>query len=145
MSGYVSAAVSVLTAADQANNAQHQRRLQAEQQNQQLQAAQQMQQQELAQAERLQRQQIEAQQRAQAASLAQANKAASESKALMDKQLKAADENMNRINQKRPNTNRILDEASQAGKAGASGTMLTGSQGVDPSTLQLGKNTLLGQ
>jgi hypothetical protein len=38
----------------------------------------------------------------------------------------------------------ILDAATQAGKGGASGTMLTGSQGIDPNLLSLGKNTLLG-
>ena len=31
-----------------------------------------------------------------------------------------------------------------AGKAGQSGTMLTGPQGVDPSSLLLGKSSLLG-
>jgi hypothetical protein len=31
-----------------------------------------------------------------------------------------------------------------AGKAGQSGTMLTGPQGVDPTQLTLGKQTLLG-
>ena len=58
---------------------------------------------------------------------------------------KAADEANNRINQKRPDTVAILAANAQAGKGGQAGTMLTGPQGVDPSTLQLGKNTLLGQ
>ena len=31
-----------------------------------------------------------------------------------------------------------------SGKAGASGTMLTGPGGIDPNALQLGKSTLLG-
>lgn len=129
---------------DAAKSAQHQGRLQAEEQQRQLQAAQQMQQQELMQAEKLQMEQLNAQRSAQAANLAQASRAAAESKSLMDKQLKSADEAMNRANQKRPNTRQLLDDASQAGKAGASGTMLTGAQGVDPASLTLGKTTLLG-
>lgn len=60
------------------------------------------------------------------------------------KQEKVADEANNRVNQKRPDTSAILDAASQAGRGGASGTMLTGTLGVDPSALSLGKNTLLG-
>lgn len=50
----------------------------------------------------------------------------------------------NRANQKKPDVAGILDAASQSGKAGASGTMLTGPQGIDPAALNLGKNTLLG-
>lgn len=130
---------------DQAKQAKHQAKVQAQQQADQLEQAQQLEQQKLAQAERLAQQQLAAQQRAQAAAIAQAQRAQAESKALMDKQLKAADENMNRATQKRPNTARIVDEAAQAGKAGASGTMLTGPQGVDPGSMQLGKSTLLGQ
>lgn len=61
-----------------------------------------------------------------------------------DKQAKAAEEANNKASAKRPDTNAILDAASQSGKAGASGTMLTGPQGVDPNALSLGKNTLLG-
>lgn len=129
---------------DATKSAQHQGRVQADQQATQLAQAQQLETEKLAQAERLATQQLKAQAAAQAASLAQASRAASESKALMDKQLKAADESMNRATQKRPNTARIVDEAAQAGRSGASGTMLTGSQGVDASTLQLGRSTLLG-
>lgn len=60
------------------------------------------------------------------------------------KQEKAADEATNRTNTKRADTGAALDSATQAGKAGASGTMLTGPQGIDPAALNLGKNTLLG-
>lgn len=60
----------------------------------------------------------------------------------LDKQSEIA---TNRANQKKPNSNAILSRAQQAGKGGQSGTMLTGSQGVDPNSLSLGKNTLLGQ
>jgi Flp pilus assembly protein TadB len=61
-----------------------------------------------------------------------------------NRQAAQADQDMNRANQKKPDTSAILSAASQAGKAGASGTMLTGPQGVDPNALNLGKNTLLG-
>lgn len=60
------------------------------------------------------------------------------------RQEKAAQEAANRANQRRPDTMAALDAARQAGRAGSSGTMLTGPQGVDPSALTLGKNTLLG-
>lgn len=73
-----------------------------------------------------------------------AEKAASQAQANAQKQEKAADEATNRTNTKRADTGAALDSATQAGKAGASGTMLTGPQGIDPAALNLGKNTLLG-
>jgi uncharacterized protein HemX len=127
------AAAGTIASVDQAQRAQHNQRLQAEQQQQQM-----------VEAQRLQDEQLRAQTSMNNANLAQAAGAAAESKALMEKQLKAADESMNKASQKRPNTSRIVDEASQAGRAGSSGTMLTGSQGVDPGSLQLGRSTLLG-
>ncbi len=74
--------------------------------------------------------------RAEAQALEQANAAR--------RQAKAAEEAMNRANPKRPNVASALSEAEQAGKQGASGTLLTGAQGVDPNSLTLGKKTLLG-
>jgi len=124
--------------------AKHQNKVNAEANERALKESTRLETEKLNQAERLAQQNLTAQRSAQAASIAQANKAAAESKALMDKQLKASDESMNRALSKRPNTARIQDEAAQAGKAGASGTMLTGSQGIDPSKLQLGRNSLLG-
>lgn len=73
-----------------------------------------------------------------------AEKASQQAEANAKKQEKAADEATNRANQKRTDTGAVLDAASQSGKAGASGTMLTGPQGIDPAALNLGKNTLLG-
>ena len=73
-----------------------------------------------------------------------AEKAARQAQANAQKQEKAADEATNRTNTKRADTGAALDSATQAGKAGASGTMLTGPQGIDPAALNLGKNTLLG-
>lgn len=140
----IGTAVTAGVAYDSANNADFQARKQREQQATQLAESTHLETQKLEQAQRISDQTLAAQRSAQAASLAQAAKSARESKALMDKQLKASDENMNRAMAKNPNTSRIRDEAAQAGKAGASGTMLTGSQGVDASTLQLGRSTLLG-
>ncbi|MDR3005209.1 MAG: hypothetical protein LBV14_13360 [Acidovorax sp.] len=61
-----------------------------------------------------------------------------------DKQAAQADQDFNRANQKKPDTVGMLSAAQQAGKGGASGTMLTGPSGVDPNSLTLGKSTLLG-
>lgn len=60
------------------------------------------------------------------------------------KQEKQLEQQMNAANKKRPNTNALLANASQNARAGQSGTMLTGSQGIDPAALTLGKTTLLG-
>jgi hypothetical protein len=73
-----------------------------------------------------------------------ADKASQQAQQNADKQAAQADQDMNRANQKKPDTSAILSAAQQSGKAGASGTMLTGPQGVDPNALNLGKNTLLG-
>lgn len=73
-----------------------------------------------------------------------ASYAARQAKENADKQEKQAQEAQNRANQKRADTAGILDAAMQSGKAGASGTMLTGPQGIDPAALNLSKNTLLG-
>ena len=83
---------------------------------------------------------IQGQQQKKAAS--KANRAATEN-AL--RQEKSADEAMNKANQKRADQGSLLRDAQAASKMGASGTMLTGSQGIDPNALNLGKNTLLGQ
>lgn len=60
------------------------------------------------------------------------------------KQQKSAEENMNRANAKTADAGAILSAAQQASSGGGAGTMLTGPQGVDPNSLALGKNTLLG-
>ncbi len=73
-----------------------------------------------------------------------AKKSMQQAQANADRTQKQADQDFNRANQKKPDTVGILSAAQQAGKSGASGTMLTGAQGVDPASLTLGKNTLLG-
>lgn len=59
-------------------------------------------------------------------------------------QANAAEQASNKANQKRPDIAGALASAMLAGKAGSSGTMLTGPGGIDPNALQLGKSTLLG-
>ena len=72
------------------------------------------------------------------------NKAQKQAKATAEQQAKVAEEATNKASQKSPDTSAILSAAEQSGKAGASSTMLTGSQGVDASSLALGRSTLLG-
>lgn len=55
-----------------------------------------------------------------------------------------ADEANNRANAKTPDSAAAMATAILAGKAGNSGTMLTGPQGIDPTQLTLGKASLLG-
>lgn len=75
----------------------------------------------------------------------QSKAAMAQAKANADRQAALAEQDMNKANQKHPDTNALLSAAQQSGKAGPSGTMLTGPQGIDPSALSLGKSTLLGQ
>ena len=67
-----------------------------------------------------------------------------QAQAQANKQAKAAEEATNRANQKTANIDGALGAAAASNGAGASGTMLTGPQGIDASALTLGKNTLLG-
>ena len=55
-----------------------------------------------------------------------------------------ADEANNAANAKAPNTAAQMAAAILAGKAGNSSTLLTGGSGVDPTSLTLGKSSLLG-
>ena len=50
----------------------------------------------------------------------------------------------NRANQKKPDSDALLSANLTAGQSGQASTMLTGPAGIDPSTLTLGKTTLLG-
>ena len=50
----------------------------------------------------------------------------------------------NRANQKRAEIEKTVDESELSAQEGAGGTLLTGPSGVDPNTLNLSKNTLLG-
>jgi hypothetical protein len=70
--------------------------------------------------------------------------AAQQAKDAATKQADSADQANNRANAKTPDIAAMLTANQGAAKGGASGTMLTGTAGVDPAQLQLGKNTLLG-
>ena len=61
-----------------------------------------------------------------------------------EKAQQTSQQNINRANQRQPDTAAILSQVQQSAAGGASGTMLTGPQGIDPSQLALGRNTLLG-
>lgn len=61
-----------------------------------------------------------------------------------DRQAKAAEEDFNRRNMKRPNVQNMMAGNALAAQSGQSGTMLTGPMGIDPMALTLGKSTLLG-
>ena len=74
----------------------------------------------------------------------QAEEQAKKAEANAAKQAKQAEQEMNRNRVNRPDASGIMDQVAQNSRSGASSTMLTGAQGVDPSTLRLGKNTLLG-
>lgn len=54
-----------------------------------------------------------------------------------------ADINTNRANQKQTDAKSVLSQQQQAA-AGSGSTMLTGVGGIDPNSLKLGKQTLLG-
>lgn len=60
------------------------------------------------------------------------------------KQTETSQQEINRANQRRPDTQAAMANAEMATGGGSSGTMLTGPQGIDPQQLALGKNTLLG-
>ena len=55
-----------------------------------------------------------------------------------------ADIEMNKANRKRADVSAITKKEEQAALTGPAGTLLTGVQGVDSSSLNLGGNTLLG-
>lgn len=70
-----------------------------------------------------------------------ANRAATENAKQAKQQSEMA---FNKANAKTPDLAAMLSANEQAAKGGVGGTMLTGAQGIDPATLQLGKNSLLG-
>lgn len=74
----------------------------------------------------------------------QADKAAKQAQTNADKLYAQQDQQNNRLNAKKPNTDALFAQNQVEGQQGASGTMLTGPTGVDPNSLSLGKNTLLG-
>lgn len=76
----------------------------------------------------------------------QAQKAAQrQAQANADKQAAQAEQQMNKANATKANASAMQSANEQAAKGGIGGTMLTGSSGIDPNSLNLGKSTLLGQ
>lgn len=71
-------------------------------------------------------------------------KAAGQAQSNADTAATTQEQEINRANAKSPNTAAIDSGNQQAAAGGPSSTMLTGPGGVDPSTLNLSKNTLLG-
>jgi hypothetical protein len=74
----------------------------------------------------------------------QANTANDQAIANAKKNAQLADEANNRANAKSPDSAAAMAANILSGKSGQSGTMLTGPQGIDPTQLTLGKQTLLG-
>lgn len=71
-------------------------------------------------------------------------KSSEQAVAVATKQADQADQANNRANAKQPNVTSLDSANAASAKGGVSGTMLTGASGVDPKTLLLGKQTLLG-
>ena len=72
------------------------------------------------------------------------NKANDLAKANALKNQQAQDEANNRANARGPDSSALMAANMLAAKAGQSGTMLTGPSGVDPTSLTLGKTSLIG-
>ena len=72
------------------------------------------------------------------------NRAQADALAMQKQQAAASQEAVNRANQKMPDVGAIMSAAQQAARSGVSSTMLTGPTGIDPTSMQLGKKTLLG-
>lgn len=86
----------------------------------------------------------EQQRKAQGEANNKAQEAAKQQQANAEKTQTMQQEQINKANARKPDVAAMLSGNEQAAKGGASGTMLTGPQGVDPSSLALSKNTLLG-
>ena len=71
----------------------------------------------------------------------QANERA-EQRAKQEKQ--RSDQEYNRANRQNVDVESAMDASELSAQQGASGTLLTGSSGVDPNQLNLSQNTLLG-
>lgn len=81
---------------------------------------------------------------AQEKAMKQQQVAQTEAKTAAQKQATIQEQEINRANAKSPDSSSVLARAQQDAQSGGGGTMLTGPTGVDPNSLALGKNTLLG-
>ena len=75
----------------------------------------------------------------------QMKQATQEAKAASDKQASLMEQELNKQKARAPGIAGFKTANAQAGQAGMASTMVSGVGGVDPSSLLLGKNTLLGQ
>lgn len=73
-----------------------------------------------------------------------AKRAANQQQQASDRLYAQQEQENNRANARGPNTDALFAANELEGQAGQSGTMLTGPMGVDPNSLALGKNTVLG-
>lgn len=73
-----------------------------------------------------------------------AKKANAQAQSNADKLYAQQDQDNNRKNARGPDVNALFAQNEVEGQQGQSGTMLTGPMGVDPNSLSLGKNTVLG-
>jgi len=71
-------------------------------------------------------------------------KQAAQAKSASDRLYKQQDEQNNRMNARGPDIDALFAANELEGQQAGAGTMLTGPTGVDPNSLMLGKNTLLG-
>jgi regulator of protease activity HflC (stomatin/prohibitin superfamily) len=74
----------------------------------------------------------------------QQQQAQAEAKKAATEQANQADQANNKANAKRADVGGLLSANMQQAQGGGSSTMLTGPTGVDPGSLNLGRNTLLG-
>lgn len=86
----------------------------------------------------------QSQQNAQDKALKQQKGAQQQAEAETLSQRRASETAQNAANKKTPDISSIIARAAQSGASGVSGTMLTGPSGVNQSSLNLGKSTLLG-
>lgn len=86
----------------------------------------------------------EQQRSAQADANKKAEQAAKQQQANAEKTQTLQQEQINKANARKPDIAAMLSGNETAAKGGASGTMLTGPQGVDPNALSLSKTSLLG-
>lgn len=75
---------------------------------------------------------------------ASAKKAQQQQKTQAEQLYSQQDQANNKANARGPNTDALFAQNQIEGQQGDSGTMLTGPNGVDPGSLTLGKNTLIG-
>jgi len=77
--------------------------------------------------------------------LAAQERAQKDAETMAQRQMRENAEALRRANAKQPDASALLADAQSLGKRGVGSTLLTGVGGVDPSSLKLGRSSLLGQ